>query len=173
MSTTDLSLKIRDLRAKHGLTLEQVAQQVGVGKSTVRKWETGMIANMRRDKIEKLAAALHTSPGYLMGWESEEDASISFIASPPSRPDSTVPEIEIFPRAPHVSDSCPLSPEEEEILYKYHHGKLLSDMTEEEITIIKKFRRLDDRGKSSVLNILNHEYDSLPGEIPSPAPKKA
>jgi len=69
----DLSTKIRDLRAKHNLTLEQVAQQVGVGRSTVRKWETGLIANMRRDKIEKLAKALHTSPGYLMGWESEED----------------------------------------------------------------------------------------------------
>lgn len=68
MSENDLSRKIRDLRAKHGLTLEQVAQQVGVGKSTVRKWETGFIENMRRDKIAKLAMALHTTPDYLMGW---------------------------------------------------------------------------------------------------------
>lgn len=74
MSANDLSQKIRDLRAKHNLTLEQVAQQVGVGRSTVRKWETGMIANMRRDKIERLARALHTTPGYLMGWEEEEPA---------------------------------------------------------------------------------------------------
>ncbi|MBR2311297.1 MAG: helix-turn-helix transcriptional regulator [Oscillospiraceae bacterium] len=59
---------MRDLRAKYGLTLEQVAQQVGVGKSTVRKWETGFIENMRRDKIAKLAMALHTTPDYLMGW---------------------------------------------------------------------------------------------------------
>ena len=75
MSANDLSQKIRDLRAKHNLTLEQVAQQVGVGRSTVRKWETGMIANMRRDKIERLARALHTTPGYLMGWEDNESAS--------------------------------------------------------------------------------------------------
>lgn len=81
MSTNDLSAKIRDLRAKHGLTLEQVAQQVGVGRSTVRKWETGMIANMRRDKIEKLATALHTSPGYLMGWEDETDIPSSLPAN--------------------------------------------------------------------------------------------
>lgn len=72
MSDNDFSRKIRDLRAMHGLTLEQVAQQVGVGRSTVRKWETGMIANMRRDKIEKLATALHVTPGYLMGWEDED-----------------------------------------------------------------------------------------------------
>lgn len=71
MSENDLAKKIRDLRSKHDLTLEQVAQQVGVGRSTVRKWETGLIANMRRDKIEKLAKALHTTPGYLMGWEDD------------------------------------------------------------------------------------------------------
>lgn len=72
MSENDLARKIRDLRAKHGLTLEQVAQQVGVGRSTVRKWETGLIANMRRDKIVKLAQALHTTPGYLMGWDDDD-----------------------------------------------------------------------------------------------------
>ena len=64
----DLSRKIKLLRAERGMTLEQVAQIVGVGKSTVRKWETGTIANMRRDKIDKLATALGTSPAYLMGW---------------------------------------------------------------------------------------------------------
>ena len=76
MSESEFSRRIRDLRAKHGLTLEQVAQSVGVGKSTVRKWETGMIENMRRDKIAKLAAALHTTPAYLMGWnDNAEDES--------------------------------------------------------------------------------------------------
>lgn len=72
MLENNISSRIRELRAKHGLTLEQVAQQVGVGRSTVRKWETGMIANMRRDKIAKLASALHTTPGYLMGWDDDE-----------------------------------------------------------------------------------------------------
>ena len=40
----------------------------GVGKSTVRKWETGYIANMRRDKIAKLSAALQIPPTDLMDW---------------------------------------------------------------------------------------------------------
>lgn len=76
MSENTMSNRIRELRAKHGLTLEQIAQQVGVGRSTVRKWETGIIENMRRDKIAKLAAALHTTPGYLMGWSEDQDASL-------------------------------------------------------------------------------------------------
>lgn len=69
MPTNDMASKIKYLRTLHGLTLEDVATVVGVGKSTVRKWETGMIANMRRDKIAMLAEALHTTPAYLMGWE--------------------------------------------------------------------------------------------------------
>lgn len=72
MSGEDMARKIKDLRQKNGLTLEQVANIVGVGKSTVRKWETGMIANMRRDKIAALAKALGTTPVYLMGWEEEQ-----------------------------------------------------------------------------------------------------
>ena len=67
----DMSMyeKIRYLRKLNGLTLEEVGSAVGVGKSTVRKWENGDIENMRRDKIASLAAALHTTPAYLMGWE--------------------------------------------------------------------------------------------------------
>jgi len=64
----DIGDKIAVLRKQNNLTLEQVGNAVGVGKSTVRKWESGEIANMRRDKIAKLVSALHTSPAYLMGW---------------------------------------------------------------------------------------------------------
>ena len=65
----EFSRKIKQLRLAKGMTLEEVARIVGVGKSTVRKWETGMIANMRRDKIDLLAKALGVTPSYLMGWE--------------------------------------------------------------------------------------------------------
>ena len=68
-----MAQRIKELRKEKGLTLEQVADIVGVGKSTVRKWETGMIANMKRDKIFSLANALGTTPAYLMGWQEDED----------------------------------------------------------------------------------------------------
>jgi transcriptional regulator with XRE-family HTH domain len=67
----DVGDRIRLLREQKGMTLEDLGNKVGVGKSTVRKWETGMIANMRRDKIKKVADALDTSPEYLMGWTDE------------------------------------------------------------------------------------------------------
>ena len=69
MASENMARRIKELRQEQGLTLEQVAKVVGVGKSTVRKWETGMIANMKRDKIADLAKALGTTPAYLMGWD--------------------------------------------------------------------------------------------------------
>ncbi|MBE5801103.1 MAG: LexA family transcriptional regulator [Clostridiales bacterium] len=78
----EMSEKIKFLRMKNKLTLEEVGNKVGVGKSTVRKWESGQIANMRRDKIAKLAEALNTTPAYLMGWEESSAPAIPGIEHP-------------------------------------------------------------------------------------------
>lgn len=53
---------IANRRKELGLTLEEVANKVGVSKSTVKKWESGFIKNMRRDKMGLLAEALQLSP---------------------------------------------------------------------------------------------------------------
>ena len=58
----EIGNKIFTRRKELGLTLEEVGQAVGVGKSTVRKWENGMIKNMGRDKIAALARVLQMDP---------------------------------------------------------------------------------------------------------------
>lgn len=68
---------IKRRRVELNLTYEEVGKIVGVSKSTVRKWETGMIENMRQDKIVLLAKALKVSPGYLMGWEEDNNINDS------------------------------------------------------------------------------------------------
>lgn len=60
---------IREKRLELGLTYEELGKIVGVGKSTVRKWETGMIENIKRDNIVALAKALNVSPALIMGWD--------------------------------------------------------------------------------------------------------
>ena len=57
---------IQDRRKQLNLTLEEVGNIVGVSKSTVKKWESGDISNMRRDKIALLAQALQISPVQLI-----------------------------------------------------------------------------------------------------------
>ena len=55
-------IDLKQRREELSLTLEGVRQYVGVGKSTVRKWENGVINNMGRDKIAKYASVLRISP---------------------------------------------------------------------------------------------------------------
>ena len=94
-----MAQRIKTLRQEKGLTLEQVADVVGVGRSTVRKWETGMIANMRRDKIADLAKALGTTPAYLMGWE-EEDTKKELSPSEPPLTEGEKVLLDLFNRVP-------------------------------------------------------------------------
>lgn len=63
---------IQRRRKELGLTLEQVGEAMGVDKSTVRKWEKGIVANMRRDKIAKLAEVLQIEPMALVAPEESE-----------------------------------------------------------------------------------------------------
>ncbi|MBQ2302259.1 MAG: helix-turn-helix transcriptional regulator [Oscillospiraceae bacterium] len=100
----NLGSKIYELRKQNNMTLEEVGEIVGVGKSTVRKWETGEIANMRRDKIAKLAEALHTTPAYLMGWNEGEEKSVPVSEDALSNDEKLL--IDLFRQIP--SESRPL-----------------------------------------------------------------
>lgn len=71
---------IKMKRLEKNMSLEEVGKLVGVGKSTVRKWENGMIENMGRDKIVALSKALDISPIDILGM-SEKDLPKSSIES--------------------------------------------------------------------------------------------
>ena len=107
--------KLKERRKELGLTLEQVGEIVGVGKSTVRKWETGDIENMKRDKIAKLAKALKVSPAFVMGFdEDEEENNIQ-----------TLPVKEI-PIVSQISAGLPIYAEENILEHTYIATKKLN-----------------------------------------------
>lgn len=66
---------LKNRRLELGLTLKDIAEQVGVTVPTISRWESGDIANMRRDKIVSYAKALNVSPTVIMGWEAPEQQS--------------------------------------------------------------------------------------------------
>ncbi|HEI6647782.1 TPA: helix-turn-helix domain-containing protein [Staphylococcus aureus] len=109
---------IKSRRKELNLTLEQVGDLVGVGKSTVRKWETGDIENMKRDKIVKLAKALRVSPSYIMGIEDEEPQL------------ETIP-VKKIPVVSKISAGMPIYTEENLIDYIYFATKNLNSNKEE------------------------------------------
>ena len=70
---------LKNKRLEKKMTLEQVGEIVGVGKSTVRKWENGMIENMGRDKIVALSKALDLSPLDILGIPKDDNESTSVL----------------------------------------------------------------------------------------------
>lgn len=61
--------RIKEKRIEKRLTMEQLADKLGVGKSAVNKWEKGHVENIKRSTIEQLAQILNCTPAYLFGWE--------------------------------------------------------------------------------------------------------
>ena len=100
--------KIHNLRLEAGLTLQELGDKVGVGASTVRKWETGYIETIRSDKIQKLADALGVTPAHLMNWN---DQSINI-----ERVDSNSGVIGQNSGEIHITNGKELSKEEQELL---------------------------------------------------------
>ena len=66
-----MSNYLADRRKELGLTMKQVAEAVGVSEATVSRWESGQIANMRRDRIGTYAKVLQVRPTFIMTGEPE------------------------------------------------------------------------------------------------------
>lgn len=60
---------LKNRRLERNMSLKDVADMVGVTISTISRWESGDISNMRRDRIVSYANALAISPSIIMGWE--------------------------------------------------------------------------------------------------------
>lgn len=65
--------RIKRLRTEHGMSMQKLADRVGVAKSSVHRWESGTtpIGQISSDHIEKLAKAPGTSVAYIRGEEVE------------------------------------------------------------------------------------------------------
>lgn len=64
-------LAIAQRREEIGMTQDELAKAVGVSKTSISRWESGDISNMRRDRIQKLAEALRVSPLSLLEEETD------------------------------------------------------------------------------------------------------
>lgn len=66
---------IKALRLKKGLTQEELGKYIGVQKSAIRKYESGMIENIKRSAIQKMADVFNVSPSYIMGFTNNSNIS--------------------------------------------------------------------------------------------------
>ena len=67
--------RIKSRRQQLKLTLEDVANALGVNKTTVMRYESESIKKLPTDIVPPLAKVLKCTPQYLMGWEELENDS--------------------------------------------------------------------------------------------------
>lgn len=65
--------RLKELRLKKGVTQEEVGNVLGVAKATIMKYEKGLVENLKRSSIEKLAIYFGVTPSYLMCLDDKTD----------------------------------------------------------------------------------------------------
>ena len=63
--------RIKKRRQELGLSYQDLANETGLSKSTLQRYETGAISNIPLSKLSVLAKALQTTPAYIIGMDAE------------------------------------------------------------------------------------------------------
>jgi|TARA_R100000501_G_C2599738_1_gene97186 transcriptional regulator with XRE-family HTH domain len=71
----NLGARIKELRKKQGLTLDQLAELTGSSKSYIWELENKDLPRPSAEKLSKVAEKLGVTISYLIGEQDEEDAT--------------------------------------------------------------------------------------------------
>lgn len=88
-----MSNYLAERRKQLGYTQKEIASMVNVSEATVSRWESGEIANMRRDRINVYAKALKVDPSFIMTGEcgEEYDSLMQRVGAMPLSITGTIP----------------------------------------------------------------------------------
>lgn len=129
-----LKENLRSARKSCKMTLEQAGDQIGITKATLQRYESGAIANIPFDNIEKLAAIYHTTPSQLMGWEGDA--------------------------IPILENVFQLQKQDWNDHLRYRMVAYYTAMGCDTIdSLLSKYSTLDDKGRHTVSTILEMEYE--------------
>lgn len=76
--TLEIAKRVTERRTELNITREELAEKIGVSKSTMQRYESGAVQQIPFDKLEKIAEVLNTTVATLSGYEEEEKKAESF-----------------------------------------------------------------------------------------------
>jgi len=65
--------RIRNRRKELNIPAGKLADEIGLSRSTIFRYESGFIEKMPIDSLVPIARALNTTVQYLMGWDNEKE----------------------------------------------------------------------------------------------------
>ncbi len=122
-----LSERLKNLRKKRGLSLEDLAEMVGTSRQTVHRYETGAITNIPHDRVAALAKALGTTPSVLMGWEDENSTINNIIIGAAKHAEISRVSTKKLPILGNVACGEPIFASEEHSHYVKANGDINAD----------------------------------------------
>lgn len=66
---TEVSQRLLELIGRRAMSYSELAEKTGIPKSALQRYATGETAKIPLNRMEAMAAALRTTPAYLLGWE--------------------------------------------------------------------------------------------------------
>ena len=72
--------RIHDKREEYRLTQEELAFKLGVSKQTISKWEKGLVKNIDRDYIARMAGIFHCDVDWLMHMDGSPKVTVTYEA---------------------------------------------------------------------------------------------
>lgn len=63
--------RMKEKRLERKISAQELADALGIAKSTIYRYENGFIEKMPVDRLEQIADILGTTPQYLMFWSDE------------------------------------------------------------------------------------------------------
>lgn len=146
--------RIKERRKALGMTVDDLAYEIGKNRTTVYRYENGNIENLPTSVLDPLAKALYTTPEYLIGWNDDPTDYDELINSDGGGiPNDFFPEINDpqerakkwfnFKQAEYADYVPPFG---------------YQPLTQIEEEHLKKYRCLDNRGRELVDMVLDKEY---------------
>lgn len=112
--------RIKTRRKELGISADVLAEKIGVSRATMYRYENGDIEKVPVDLISPLAAALHVSAAYLMGWDEEQ----SVLSIPGIIP---LPANKTYPLLGNIACGTPILADENVSEWVQFPGEITAD----------------------------------------------
>ena len=77
----EIGERIKTIRKQKGITLADLGARLGISESNMQRYESGKIASVSIDFINRLAPILEVKPEWLIGWDKEPTPQGDYIDS--------------------------------------------------------------------------------------------
>ena len=153
--------RIKALREQKGISQIELAKKIGVSKQNLYKYENGIISNIPSDKIEAAAAALETSPAYIMGWKNSTVSPLP-LENVYMRPlyDSVAAGFNVLAQntvVDYIPTQIPSPSEQEKYIWVNVVGDSMSPMIDDGSKVLIKLQESVDSGQIAIVLIDDEE----------------